>query len=118
MSAGGYIDDETAADTDYLTGALNPRGFYERVQQEIGRSARTHKPFAVAYIDLDNFKVVNDTLGHSVGDELLITVVSILDNHLRKIDVVARLGGDEFAILFLRRTAKMQKPRSLMCMRI
>jgi len=95
------ITEETAADTDYLTGALNTRGFYERMQQEIDRSARTHKPFTVAYIDLDNFKVVNDSLGHAISDELLISVVKILDDNLRKIDVLARLGGDEFAILFI-----------------
>ena len=56
--------------------------------------------FSLAYIDIDNFKRVNDTLGHSRGDELLITVAKTLKRSLRKTDLVARIGGDEFACLF------------------
>lgn len=84
---------------DSLTGALNSRFFYELAQMEIDRSQRYKHPFTLAYIDLDNFKTVNDQFGHLTGDHVLRTVVSYAKQHLRKIDVVARLGGDEFALL-------------------
>lgn len=87
------------ARTDHITGALNSRPFFELVQMEINRSHRFEHPFTLAYIDLDNFKTVNDQFGHSIGDQVLRTVVSYAKKHLRKIDVIARLGGDEFALL-------------------
>ncbi len=87
------------AQTDYLTGAINSRFFYGLVQMEIDRLKRYQHPFTLAYIDVDNFKMVNDRFGHSVGDQVLRAVVSSTRNHLRKTDVVARLGGDEFALL-------------------
>ena len=86
--------------TDPLTGALNPRGFHEKAETEIERSRRYGHPIAVAYLDLDNFKAVNDTLGHSTGDELLARVAGLINDNMRKTDVLARLGGDEFVILF------------------
>jgi diguanylate cyclase (GGDEF)-like protein len=89
------------ADTDSLTGVLSNRAFYERAEQEIHRARRYGHPFTVTYIDLDNFKMVNDAHGHTIGDILLRTVASLIKTHLRKTDVVARLGGDEFAILFV-----------------
>ena len=95
------VVEAAAADTDYLTGVLNTRGFNESVQQEIDRCARTHQAFSIAYIDLDNFKSVNDAHGHSTGDKLLISVAETLKDNLRKIDVVARIGGDEYAVLFV-----------------
>lgn len=85
---------------DYLTGAVNSRFFYELAQMEIERFERYHRPFTLAYIDLDNFKAVNDRLGHATGDQVLRTVIALIKDHTRKTDVVARLGGDEFAILF------------------
>jgi diguanylate cyclase (GGDEF)-like protein len=84
--------------TDPLTGAINLRAFTELVEYEILRSQRDGLPFSLAYLDLDNFKHVNDAYGHSAGDGLLKSIVSNMVHHLRKTDVIARLGGDEFAI--------------------
>lgn len=84
---------------DDLTGAVNSRFFYELAQMEIDRFQRYARPFTLAYIDLDDFKGVNDRLGHSAGDEVLRVVAGSARKHLRKSDVVARLGGDEFALL-------------------
>ncbi|HEY45811.1 MAG TPA: diguanylate cyclase [Anaerolineae bacterium] len=87
------------ARTDSLTGAMNSRLFYELAQMEIDRLRRYEHPFTVAYIDLDNFKTVNDQFGHPTGDQVLRTVVCYTKSLLRKTDVIARLGGDEFALL-------------------
>jgi diguanylate cyclase (GGDEF)-like protein len=87
------------AHTDYLTGAANSRLFFELVQMEIDRSQRYEHPFTLVYIDLDNFKTVNDQFGHPIGDRVLRTVVNYAKKNLRKIDVIARLGGDELALL-------------------
>jgi diguanylate cyclase (GGDEF)-like protein len=87
------------AHTDYLTGALNSRFFFDLLQMEINRSQRYKHPFTIAYIDIDNFKTVNDLFGHTTGDQVLCAVVNQARKHLRKTDVVARLGGDEFAVL-------------------
>jgi diguanylate cyclase (GGDEF)-like protein len=87
------------ARTDYLTGAINNRYFNDLVGREIERSFRYKHPFTVAFIDLDNFKTINDTLGHTIGDGVLRTVAENTKRMLRKTDMVARMGGDEFAIL-------------------
>jgi diguanylate cyclase (GGDEF)-like protein len=87
------------SNTDYLTGAVNSRVFYDSLQTEINRSQRYKNPFTIAYIDLDNFKTVNDEFGHNTGDQVLRFVVNQVRKHLRKTDIVARLGGDEFALL-------------------
>lgn len=87
------------AATDPLTGCLNGREFYQRAEAELRRAARSGCPLALAYLDLDNFKTVNDTGGHALGDEVLRTVAVTLRNDLRQSDLVARLGGDEFGIL-------------------
>jgi len=87
------------ASKDYLTGVLNSRVFYDLLQMEINRSQRYKNPFTIAYIDLDNFKTVNDEFGHATGDQVLIFVVNQVRKNLRKTDVVARLGGDEFVLL-------------------
>ena len=86
--------------TDYLTTASNSRHFYEVAQMEINRFQRYQHPFTVAYIDLDNFKTMNDQFGHAKGDLILQTVVSFISMKTRKTDMIARLGGDEFALLF------------------
>lgn len=86
---------------DFLTGAINSRNFYEIMQMEIDRFRRYNRPFTLAYIDLDDFKVVNDKFGHSTGDQVLCAVADSVRKNLRKSDVVARLGGDEFALLLL-----------------
>jgi diguanylate cyclase (GGDEF)-like protein len=82
-----------------LTGAANSRFFYKLAQMEIDRFQRYTHPFSLAFIDLDNFKFVNDQFGHAVGDQVLRTVVSSVKKHSRKTDTIARLGGDEFALL-------------------
>lgn len=87
------------ARSDFLTGAANARSFCELTRQEINRSLRYGHPFAVVHLDVDHFKEVNDTLGHSAGDDLLCLIVQTMQANLRETDVVARLGGDEFAVL-------------------
>jgi diguanylate cyclase (GGDEF)-like protein len=85
--------------TDRLTGAMSVDFYYNLLQAEIYRFQRYKHIFTVAYVDLDNFKAVNDEFGHSVGDTVLRTVVNHAKAGLRKTDIVARLGGDEFAVL-------------------
>lgn len=86
--------------TDFLTSAMNIRYFHEVVQMEIHRFQRYQRPFTIAYIDLDNFKTMNDRFGHNAGDEVLRILVRTIRNVIRKTDFIARLGGDEFAVLF------------------
>lgn len=87
------------ASTDPLTGVRNARSYRESVSAEIERAKRYRHPFSVAYLDLDDFKAVNDRFGHNRGDRLLQLVASTVRSNLRTSDVVARLGGDEFALL-------------------
>lgn len=84
---------------DPLTGLPNRALFMDRLEQSLGRSDRGHTPLAVMFLDLDRFKVINDSLGHAVGDALLIEVGKRVSACLRPGDTVARLGGDEFAVL-------------------
>ncbi|HZG53079.1 MAG TPA: diguanylate cyclase [Pyrinomonadaceae bacterium] len=87
------------ARTDDLTGVINRRSFFEASQQEINRARRHRHPFTVAYMDVDDFKLINDNYGHSIGDMVLRSVSQTIKHNIREIDVVARLGGDEFVIL-------------------
>lgn len=91
--------EEDLARTDQLTGIANRRRFGELADDEIRRSRRYHDSFTVIYLDIDNFKTVNDTLGHSEGDRLLRQVAATIATNIREIDTVARLGGDEFGLL-------------------
>jgi diguanylate cyclase (GGDEF)-like protein len=91
--------EKSMARKDFLTGVANSRSFYEIATKEIERTARFIHPLSLAYIDIDNFKQVNDTLGHSAGDKLLHSVADNIKENIRSIDTVSRLGGDEFAIL-------------------
>ncbi|HWE55541.1 MAG TPA: EAL domain-containing protein [Acidimicrobiales bacterium] len=84
---------------DIVTGLANRALFTERVGEARARSARSGKSFAVLFLDLDDFKSINDTLGHATGDEVLRVVARRLDDCVRGVDTVARFGGDEFAIL-------------------
>jgi diguanylate cyclase (GGDEF)-like protein len=86
--------------TDGLTGLLNGRGFFEAAAVELARSARYRHPLTVAYVDLDDFKQVNDRYGHARGDAVLTAVAHGLRRACRSTDIVGRLGGDEFVILF------------------
>jgi len=92
--------EQTFARNDFLTGVANSRAFNEIAKIEIDRSVRFSRPFTIACIDIDNFKQVNDTLGHSEGGKLLQSVAKTIIANTRSIDIVSRLGGDEFAILF------------------
>ncbi len=85
--------------TDPLTGLLNRRAFYERAEVALARFRAGAEPLAVVYVDIDDFKTVNDTLGHDAGDTLLRALGHALRSSARNGDVVARLGGDEFAVL-------------------
>jgi diguanylate cyclase (GGDEF)-like protein len=87
--------------TDPLTGLLNRRAFFEHAEAALRSSRESSEPLAVAYVDIDDFKTVNDTLGHETGDTLLRALGHTLRGSARRGDVVARLGGDEFAVLLL-----------------
>ncbi|HXF95443.1 MAG TPA: GGDEF domain-containing protein [Gemmatimonadales bacterium] len=84
---------------DPLTRVLNPRSFSERLAQELERNRRYNRPLALLYLDLDNFKSVNDTHGHQTGDAVLRLVADAIRRAVRGADVVGRMGGDEFAVL-------------------
>jgi diguanylate cyclase (GGDEF)-like protein len=84
---------------DGLTALPNRSLFNKLLSQAISQSQRHHRKLAVAFIDLDRFKQINDTLGHEAGDELLKEVANRLKGCLRDSDAVARLGGDEFVVL-------------------
>lgn len=94
---------------DHLTGAANLRQFKETAQIELARARRYKRDFSIAYFDVDNFKMVNDTLGHPVGDELLIKIVATIKGVLRGTDLIGRVGGDEF-VIFLPETNADQVP--------
>lgn len=87
------------ARTDELTGAANSRRFLEVAELELIRARRYGRPFSVAYVDVDDFKEVNDRFGHAVGDQVLSSAAAAMMAGLRATDLVARMGGDEFVIL-------------------
>lgn len=86
---------------DALTGIPNRILLFDRIQQALAKSKRDDKYLAVCYLDLDNFKPINDKLGHDVGDSVLIEITRRISNTIRDSDTVARIGGDEFVILLL-----------------
>ena len=85
--------------TDRLTGIANRWAFLENLGREMKRSQRSMKPITVVYMDVDNFKTINDLYGHHKGDECLLLLAETISDQLRSTDTVARMGGDEFAIL-------------------
>jgi len=91
--------EKRASRTDPLTGVWNSRAFREIVEGEIARCRRYDRPVSLAFIDVDDFKSVNDRLGHATGDLVLQSIAAAMRGCLREVDVVARLGGDEFGVL-------------------
>ncbi len=85
--------------TDELTGVSNKRAFSEHAKRELAASQRANRELSLLYIDINDFKLLNDTLGHQVGDDLLVSVAKHLKAASRESDIVCRLGGDEFCIL-------------------
>jgi diguanylate cyclase len=92
-----YISE--AAHEDFLTGALNRRGMDEAITREFERADRHNTPLTLAMIDIDHFKKINDTMGHSTGDDALAHLAKVVKSVLRSTDVLARYGGEEFVIL-------------------
>ena len=94
-----YEEARELADRDPLTGFYNHRSLHERFGQEAVRARRSHRPLSLLMLDLDGFKLVNDTFGHLLGDDVLRWTADLIRRTLRASDVAARYGGDEFAIL-------------------
>ena len=92
-------DLKALATRDYLTGLWNRRYFMEAGEQEYNRFLRHNRPFSIIFFDLDHFKIVNDTYGHSQGDQVLITTTNLVQREIRAIDIAARYGGEEFAVI-------------------
>ena len=87
------------AEHDSLTGLFNRHYFQQELERTVARTARNGAECALFYIDLDQFKYINDTLGHAAGDQLLVEISGMLSSHVREGDLVARFGGDEFTLL-------------------
>jgi diguanylate cyclase (GGDEF)-like protein/PAS domain S-box-containing protein len=85
--------------TDDLTGAYNARYFWARLRYEFLRARRYNQPAACLMVDLDRFKMVNDTHGHRVGDDVLRLVTKTMNDGIRQVDIIARYGGEEFAVI-------------------
>ncbi|HET7786001.1 MAG TPA: diguanylate cyclase [Myxococcales bacterium] len=85
---------------DPLTGLPNRRAFLERLSEELSRARRSGVPVCIAYLDVDNFKNLNDKRGHVEGDEFLRRIARAIKDTVRSADIAARLGGDEFAVIF------------------
>jgi diguanylate cyclase (GGDEF)-like protein/PAS domain S-box-containing protein len=101
LSAQKVLEEKLRAEatTDALTGLLNRRRFVELSEVEVARAARYGHPMTVVMLDLDHFKIINDTFGHGFGDTVLHKLSGVLRRHLRRSDVVGRMGGEEFAVL-------------------
>ncbi len=93
-----YVEKKLAR-SDPLTGAANGRTFYETVSQHVEYALHGDRPITLAYLDLDQFKALNDKFGHAAGDEVLCDLVRLAQQEIRQVDLLARLGGDEFAIV-------------------
>lgn len=94
-----YQQEQELSRVDFLTGVPNGRAFRQVAEMEKHRVRRYRHPLTLAYLDIDNFKIVNDRFGHQTGDVLLVWVARTIKRNLRVTDFVARVGGDEFAIL-------------------
>ena len=96
---GSVASHKELARTDHLTGIANRRAFCEMADMEINKARRNQTSISMVYMDIDNFKIVNDRFGHLAGDNLLQSTARIMKNNIRTIDLIARLGGDEFCLL-------------------
>jgi diguanylate cyclase (GGDEF)-like protein len=103
-------EEHILANTDPLTGTLNRRSFNEIAEKKMIAAEVNKHPYTMVYIDLDNFKTINDTLGHAIGDLVLKTIVDAIQKQIRNTDFLARLGGDEFAILLTDIDQEQAKP--------
>src|SRR5262249_31101854 len=97
---------QSAATTDPLTGLSNRRAMEERLAAELSRTQRHQIKTSVVMLDVDRFKQVNDTMGHSAGDRVLAELGRILRQHCRSLDAVGRMGGDEFLVILPMTTAE------------
>ncbi len=93
-------EEKVLSRTDFLTETANNRAFYEKANISLSNTRRLGKPLTVMYIDIDNFKLINDKYGHNTGDEMLRKVGAVILQNVRTSDTAARIGGDEFALLF------------------
>lgn len=103
---------ESLTTTDDLTGLYNRRGFMEGFHRALQSARRYSEEGVIAYIDIDNFKPINDTYGHHAGDLILRRVGELLLANVRKTDIVGRLGGDEFAILLVHSERQIGRKRA------
>jgi len=94
---------------DQLTGLLNRHSLYNQLEYIVKDAKRNRREFSLFYIDLDNFKLVNDSLGHNEGDRLLKNFAKVLQKHIRTNDLFARIGGDEFVIVFTNTDKNMKQ---------
>jgi diguanylate cyclase (GGDEF)-like protein len=92
---------ELQARTDYLTGLFNRRHFIELAENEPVRALRYHRPLSLLMIDIDNFKVINDTWGHDAGDDVLRKIADLIRSSVREGDIAGRVGGEEFAVVLV-----------------
>ena len=93
------IAERSVAGSDFLTGIANRRGFYETLTLEIERSRRCQTPMTLLYLDCDEFRAVNDRIGHLAGNRLMARISAVLKENTRESDVVGRFGGEEFAVV-------------------
>jgi diguanylate cyclase (GGDEF)-like protein len=94
-----YLRERRLSRVDNLTGVATRLAFYEVAEGEKNRAKRYQHSITIAYLDLDHFKEVNDSMGHAAGDKALVAVARTIENTIRQTDTVARMGGDEFAII-------------------
>jgi diguanylate cyclase (GGDEF)-like protein len=92
---------ENLADFDSLTQIPNRRNFDKQFEQFILLHKRNERPLSLVFMDIDDFKSINDELGHEAGDKVLIQTANILKNNVRKTDLIARWGGEEFVVAFI-----------------
>jgi diguanylate cyclase (GGDEF)-like protein len=91
---------EKLAQTDTLTGIKNRRAFFDNTTRLVKQACRYERPLTTVMIDIDNFKTINDTHGHFIGDEVIRQVATLISQNLREVDIFGRMGGEEFGLVF------------------